>query len=95
MFRTYEYSKLEEENIQVPPFESKTNDSITDIFVTASEIVDIIQIIDLKKASGPDKISHNMLKIDQKKLLIHFKLSSTNLYDKLENCTRASYFKKR
>jgi hypothetical protein len=45
MFRTYEYSKLEEENIQVPPFESKTNDSITDIFVTASEIVDIIQIM--------------------------------------------------
>jgi hypothetical protein len=38
-------SKLEEENIPVPPsFESKTNDSITDIFVTASEIVDIIQI---------------------------------------------------
>jgi hypothetical protein len=51
-------SKLEEENIPVPPFESKTNDSITDIFVTASEIVDIIQILDLKKASGPDKISH-------------------------------------
>ena len=25
-----------------PPFESKTNDSITDIFVTVSEIVDII-----------------------------------------------------
>ena len=30
------------------PFESKTNDSITDIFVTAIEIVDIIQILDLK-----------------------------------------------
>ena len=44
-------SKLEEENIPVPPFESKTNDSITDIFVTASEIVDFIQILDLKKAS--------------------------------------------
>jgi hypothetical protein len=43
-------SKLEEENIPVPPFESKTNDSITDIFVTASEIVDLIQILDLKKA---------------------------------------------
>ena len=42
-------SKLEEENIPVPPFESKTNDSITDIFVTASEIVDFIQILDLKK----------------------------------------------
>jgi hypothetical protein len=56
-------SKLEEENIPVPPFESKTNDSITDMFVTASEIVDFIQILDPKKASGPDKISHKMLKI--------------------------------
>ena len=45
------------------PFESKTNDSITDIFVTAIEIVDIIQILDLKKVSGPDKISHKMPKI--------------------------------
>ena len=42
-------SKLEEENTPVPPFESKTNDTITDIFVTASEIVDIIQILNLKK----------------------------------------------
>jgi uncharacterized protein with PQ loop repeat len=37
---------LEEENIPIPPFESKTNDSITDIFVTASEIVDFIQILE-------------------------------------------------
>jgi hypothetical protein len=41
---------LEEENVPVSPFESKTNDSITDIFVIASEIVDFIQILDLKKA---------------------------------------------
>ena len=61
-------SKFEEENIPVPPYESKTNDSITDIFVTASEIVDFIQILDLKKASGPDKISHKMLKITPEKI---------------------------
>ena len=60
-------SKLEEENIPVGGTESKTNDSITDIFVTASEIVDI-QILDLKKASGPDKISHEMLKIAPEKI---------------------------
>jgi hypothetical protein len=36
--------------------------------VTASDIVDIIQISDLKKASGPDKISHKMLKISPKKI---------------------------
>jgi hypothetical protein len=58
---------LEEENIPVPPFESKTNDSITDIVVTASEIVDFIQILDLTKASGPDKISHKMFKIASEK----------------------------
>jgi hypothetical protein len=36
--------------------------------VTASEIVDIIQISDLKKASGPDKISHKRLKISPEKI---------------------------
>jgi hypothetical protein len=38
------------------------------MFVTASEIVDFIQILDLKKASGPDKISHKMLKIASEKI---------------------------
>ena len=38
------------------------------MFVTASEIVDIIQILDLKKASGLDKISHKMLKIAPEKI---------------------------
>jgi hypothetical protein len=39
-------------------------------FVTASEIVDIIQIlhVDLKKASGPDKTCHKMLKIAPEKI---------------------------
>ena len=64
-------SMLEEENIPVrpppPPLEIKYNDSITDIFVTASEIVNIIQILDLKQTSAPDKISHKMLKIAPEK----------------------------
>jgi hypothetical protein len=42
---------------------------MTDIFGTASEIVDIIHILDLKKASGPDKISHKMLKITPEKIV--------------------------
>jgi hypothetical protein len=36
--------------------------------VTASGIVDIIQILDLKKTSGPDKISHKMLIIAPEKI---------------------------
>jgi hypothetical protein len=41
----------------------KTNNVINEIFVTISEIVDILKIIDSYKASGTDKISHKMLKI--------------------------------
>jgi hypothetical protein len=54
---------LEEENVPLPDFDIKTNNVINEIFVTISEIVDILKIIDPYKASGPDKISHKMLKI--------------------------------
>jgi hypothetical protein len=46
-----------------PDFDTKTNNVINEIFATISEIVDILKIIDPCKASGPDKISHKMLKI--------------------------------
>jgi hypothetical protein len=75
---------LEEENIPAPPLESKklmTQFSITDIFVTASEIIDIIQILDLKKAYAPDKISHKMLKIAPEIINEPLQLCSTNRYD--------------
>jgi hypothetical protein len=40
------------------------------IFVTIIEIVDILKIIDPYKASGPDKISHKMVKISPEKIAI-------------------------
>ena len=53
-------SKLEEENVPLSDFDIKTNNVINEVFVTISEIVDILKIIDPSKASGPDKISHKM-----------------------------------
>jgi dynactin complex subunit len=47
-------SKLEEENVPLPDFDIKTNNVINEIFVTISEIVDILKIIDPYKASGPN-----------------------------------------
>ena len=44
----------------LPDFDIKTNSVINKIFVTISEIVDILKIIDPYKASGSDKISHKM-----------------------------------
>ena len=64
-------SKLEEKNVPLPDFDMKTNNVIYEVFVTIySEIVDILKIIDPYKASGPDKISHKMLKISPEKIAI-------------------------
>jgi hypothetical protein len=63
-------SKLEEENVLLPDFDTKSNNVINEIFVTISEIVDILRIIDPCKASGPDKISNKMLKISPEKIAI-------------------------
>jgi hypothetical protein len=38
----YLHSKLEEENVPLPDFDIKTNNVINEIFVTISEIVDIL-----------------------------------------------------
>jgi hypothetical protein len=56
--------------VPLPDFDIKTNNVINEIFVTISEIVYILKIIDPYKASGPDKISHKMLKISPEKIAI-------------------------
>jgi len=63
-------SKLEEENVPLPDFDIKTNNVINEVFVTISEIVNIYKIINPNKASGPDKMSHKMLKISPEKIAI-------------------------
>ena len=79
----------------------KPNDSIIDICVTACEIVDIIQILDLKKASGPDKISHKMLKIAPEKIaeppqiIFNKSLRQGKYPSSWKIAHRDSYFKKR
>ena len=61
-------SKLDEENVTLPQFDSKTNNIIHEIHITENEIIDVIQILDPNKATGPDKISHKMLKISPEKI---------------------------
>jgi hypothetical protein len=61
-------SKLDEEYVSLPQFDSKTNNIIHEIHITENEIIDVIQILDPNKATGPDKISHNMLKISPDKI---------------------------
>ena len=51
-------ANLEEDNVPLPEFQNKTNFSIDNIVVNFEEIIDVIQILNPNKASGPDVISH-------------------------------------
>ena len=56
-------SKLDEANAPLPDIELKSNNNITHLSVSVEDISDIIQILHPNKASGPDVISHKMLKL--------------------------------
>jgi hypothetical protein len=59
---------LEDANVPLPDIELKTDNVLRDIVITTEEIVDIIKIINPNKASGPDIISHTMIKICPEKI---------------------------
>ena len=61
-------SSLEDANIPLPDIELKTDNFLRDIVITTEEIVDIIKIKNPNKASGPDIISHKMLKVCLEKI---------------------------
>jgi hypothetical protein len=46
----------------------KKHNIIQEIHITENEIIDVIQILDPSKATGPDKISHKMLTISPEKI---------------------------
>jgi hypothetical protein len=83
-FQICSISKLDEENGTLPQFDSKTNNIIHEIHITENEIIDVIQIFDPNKATGPDKISPKMLKIFPEKiakpLLIIFNKYMIDIY---------------
>ena len=83
-------SKLEDENVPLPEFQSRTNDIIDNIVVNIDEIVDILQILDPNKASGPDVISQKMLKICPEKIAIPLQI----IFNKsLQQCKYPSSWK--
>ena len=83
-------SKLEEENVPLPAFPSRTNESIDNIVVTTQEIIDVLQILNPNKASGPDVISHKMLKICPEKIAIPLRI----IFNKsLQQCKYPSSWK--
>ena len=55
-------SSINDQNASLPVFTAKTNNFISDIYVTEAEIYETILSLNVNKACGPDSISHKMLK---------------------------------
>ena len=55
-------STLNDNGIDVPYFERRTNASFDTCVISENEVSDVLGILKLGKASGPDTISHQMLK---------------------------------
>ncbi len=55
-------STVDDTNVALPEFRPKTNIKLENVSVTEKEITDIITNLNVHKASGPDEISHRMLK---------------------------------
>ena len=53
---------LDNRDKDLPRFDDRTDATMTNVVVTEQDILDIIEVIDPKKASGPDDFSHILLK---------------------------------
>ena len=59
-------SDIDDNNVTLPHMYSLCNDSLDNIVVEEQEVSDIITILPVNKAVGPDSISHKMLKSTKK-----------------------------
>ena len=61
-------TNIDDSNTQLPPFEAKTLNNLTDISCTANEVETLINLLNPNKATGPDDISNRMLKLVSKEV---------------------------
>ena len=76
-------TNLEETDKNLPYFENKTNSFLNNISITREDIIDVIQSVGLNKASGPDGISHRMLKLVTNEISIPLQI----LFNESLNCS--------
>jgi hypothetical protein len=61
---------LQDDDIPLPDFDDRGPNTLTDITVVEQDIIDIISLLHLNKAVGPDRISNKM----RRKLYSHHKI---------------------
>ena len=55
-------SHVDDSEAILPPFVEKTNQYLDNVIIMEPEVKDILDILNVNKASGPDMISNRMLK---------------------------------
>ena len=55
-------SHVDDSEAVLPPFAEKTNQYLDNVIIMETEMKDILDILNVNKASGPDMISNRMLK---------------------------------
>ena len=54
-------TNVDDSNVQLPPFQAKTQNLLSDISCNAGEIETLIKLLNPNKVTGPDAISNRML----------------------------------
>ena len=84
-------SGIDDENVLLPDFESRTVSSISDILCTEEEIFDVITNLAVNKASGPNIISHKMLQVSPEENAVPLRIFFNR---SLEQCKYPKLWKK-
>ena len=63
-------SAIDDANVNLPNFELRTNNTLSNVNILQSEVIDILNLLKVNKAIGPDGISHRMLKYTSKTISV-------------------------
>ena len=80
-------STIDDANVNLPNFELRTNNTLSNINILQSEVIDILNLLKVNKAIGPDGISHRMLKYTSKTISVPLtKLFNLSLEQNIYPC---------
>ena len=65
---------INDENVALPALEYKCQNRLSSITCTAHKVASLIDLLNPNKATGPDGISHKMLKAVAKAVAIHLSI---------------------
>ena len=80
-------STIDDANVNLPNFELRNNNTLSNNNILQSSVIDLLNLLKVNKATGPDGISHRMLKFTSKNISVSLtKLFSLSLEQYIYPC---------